>query len=286
MKGIKLGQMNRLRVVREEDDTLILALYRNDETTVSLPKREADPELSVGDGIEVFVYSGGDDSYVATTRTPKAMMGEIAHLKVVQVNRTGAFLDWGLPKDLLLPYGEQKSEIHAGMHCTVFIHKAKFSDRAVASQRLNRHIGNSRARYQPGERVDIMVITQTELGYKVVVNHHHWGLLYNNEVFEPLKRGLKTTAWVKKVVDDDKVDLSLYPPIRERIDNATESVLQVLKSNGGFLSLHDKSPPEAIRKRLSMSKKNFKAAVGKLYKARLITLSPDGIRMKSSDPTD
>jgi predicted RNA-binding protein (virulence factor B family) len=282
MTGINLGQMNHLRVIRADPNGLVLAIHPDDATTVFLSRREADAQLSVGDEVDMFVYSDSSERYLATTRTPKAMVGEIAHLEVVAVNPTGAFLDWGLPKDLLLPYGEQRGEVAEGMHCTVFIHKDQFAERAVASQRLNRHIGKSPADYQPGEEVAIDVIVRTDLGYKVVVNHRHWGLLYDNEVFEPLKRGFKTTAWVKKVVADDKVDLSLYPPKKERIDNASQSILTAMENAGGFLPLHDKSPPGAIRERFGMSKKNFKAAVGKLYKARLITLDTDGIRLEKS----
>jgi predicted RNA-binding protein (virulence factor B family) len=285
MTGINLGQMNHLRVIRADRDGLVLAIHPDAAATVFLPGREAGPRLSVGDEVEVFVYSDSSERYVATTHAPKAMVGEIAHLKVVAINQIGAFLDWGLPKDLLLPYGEQKDALAEGMHCTVFIHKDKYTERAVASQRLNRHIGKSGADYQPGEEVAIVVITRTDLGYKVVVNHRHWGLLYHNEVFESLKRGFKTTAWVKKVVADDKVDLSLYPPKKERIDNASQSILMALENAGGFLPLHDKSAPGAIREQFGMSKKNFKAAVGQLYRARRIILGPDGIRLEKSSET-
>jgi len=287
MTGINLGQMNHLRVIAANRDGLVLGIHPDDATTVFLPRREAVHGLSVGDEVDVFVYSNSNEQYVATTHAPKAMVGEIAHLEVVAINQTGAFLDWGLPKDLLLPYGEQRGTLAEGMRCTVFIHKDQYAERAVASQRLNRHIGNSRADYQPGEEVAIDVIVRTDLGYKVVVNHRHWGLLYENEVFEPLKRGFKTTAWVKKVVADDKVELSLYPPKKERIDNASQAILTALEHAGGFLPLHDKSPPGAIRERFGMSKKNFKAAVGTLYKSRRITLDTDGIRLnKSLDTPD
>lgn len=285
MTGINVGQMNHLQIIATHRDGLVLAIHPDDAATVFLPRREASPRAAVGDDLYVFVYTDSNERYIATTHTPKAMVGEIAHLEVVAMNQTGAFLDWGLPKDLLLPYGEQAGSLSEGMRCTVFVHKDQYAERAVASQRLNRHIGKSAAEYQPGEEVTIDVVVRTDLGYKVAVNHRHWGLLYHNEVFEPLKRGFQTTAWVKKVVADNKVDLSLYPPKKERIDNATQTILTALEHAGGFLPLHDKSPPGAIRERFGMSKKNFKAAVGTLYKSRRISLAPDGIRL-NQDATD
>ena len=279
LKSIEVGRINRLRVLGRIEDGFMLSPEDNQGENVVFPERYAPEDLLEGDEIDVFVYSHTGDSLVATTQVPKAMIGEIAYLKVVEINQIGAFLDWGLPKELLLPFGEQKEHITEGGFCTVFIHQDKYSLRAVASQRLKRHIGKTPANYRPGEQVDIQVVSHTDLGYKAVVNNRHWGLLYEDQVFKPLPRGLRTTAWVSRVVADEKVDLRLAPPARERFSQGAEQILAKLEAEGGFLGLHDKSPPDEIRACFGMSKKNFKAAVGKLYKARLITIDSEGIRL-------
>jgi len=289
---IEVGRMNRLRVDREVDFGVYLTPINSPPTAtddteeskkrdgILLPGRYVPEGLEIDDEIAVFVYADSEDRLLATTETPKAMAGEAAFLRVVAVNRTGTFLDWGLPKDLMLPYGEQKRELEPGQFCTVFVYKDKYSDRVVASTRLNRHIGLTRARYKPGQQVDIMVVARTDLGHKVIVNNEHWGLLYENEVFKPLRNGMHTTAWVKKVVNDDKVDLTLSPPIAERFGVVAGQVLKAIEANDGFLPLNDKSSPEAIRRHFGISKRDFKAAVGKLYKLRMITIKADGLYIK------
>jgi predicted RNA-binding protein (virulence factor B family) len=279
MSKIEIGRMNCLRVVREVEMGYFLSTPDDDSETILLPSRYVTEDLGEGDEINVFVYADSEDRLLATTETPKAMVGEMAYLQVVEINQTGAFLDWGLPKDLLLPYGEQKERLYEGDFCSVFVYKDKYAERIVASQRLNRHIGKVKALYEAGEKVRIDVVTQTDLGYKVVVNHRHWGLLSENEIFKPLRRGLQTDAWVKKVVEEDKVDLNLEPPRLERFSNASEQILSDLETEGGFIGLHDKSSPDLIRRRFGMSKKHFKAALGKLYRERKITIEADGIRL-------
>ena len=279
MKSIEVGRINRLRVLGTLESGFVVTSEDKQAGTAVLANRYAPDELSEGDEIDVFGYSDTGDRLLATTQIPKAMVGEIAYLRVMEINEIGAFLDWGLPKELLLPYGEQKERILEGGFCTVFIHKDKYSLRAVASQRLNRHIGKTPANYRPGEKVDVQVVTRTDLGYKAVVNNSHWGLFYEDQVFKPLPRGLRTTAWVSRVVADEKVDLSLSPPHKQRFSQAAEQILAKLEAEGGFLKLHDKSPPEEIRACFGISKKNFKAALGKLYKARVIGIESDGIRL-------
>ena len=203
----------------------------------------------------------------------------------MEVNQVGAFLDWGLPKDLLLPYGEQKERLYEGDWCTVFVYKDKYADRIVASQRLNRHIGKTTATYSTGEKVTIDVVTRTDLGFKVVVNHKHWGLLYANEVFRPLRRGMRMDAWVKRVIDGDKIDLRLDPPGKERFSQAALTILAALEEDS-FIPLHDKSAPEDIRQKFGLSKKHFKAAIGHLYKSRKITIESNGIRIVGKDPSE
>lgn len=287
---IEVGKMNRLRVDRVVDFGVYLTPLDASPSSeaepsekregILLPSRYIPDGLEIDDQIAVFVYADSEDRLLATTETPKAMAGEAAFLRVVAVNRTGTFLDWGLPKDLMLPYGEQKRELEPGQFCTVFVYKDKYSERVVASTRLNRHIGLTPAYYKSGEQVDIMVVARTDLGHKVIVNNEHWGLLYENEIFQPLRNGQRIEAWVKKVVNDDKVDLTLSPPIAERYSTVAEQVLQAVEANDGFLPLNDKSSPEAIRRRFNISKRDFKAAVGKLYKMRMITIEADGLYIK------
>lgn len=276
---IEVGHINRLRVDRELEFGVFLSALdsENSEDAILLPTRYIPEGLEIDDEIDVFVYSDSEDRLLATTETPKVMAGQAAFLRVLAVNRTGAFLDWGLPKDLLLPYGEQKRELQVGQFCTVFVYKDKYSDRVVASTRLNRHIGMSEAEYDAGDKVEIMVVARTDLGYKVIVDNLHWGLLYKNEVFKPLNNGMKTVAWVKKVVDNEKVDLILSPPKSERFSGLAEQIMTALEAGDGFLPLNDKSSPEDIRRRFGISKRDFKAAIGALYKQRVITIQADGI---------
>ena len=277
MSDIDVGRLNCLQVVRVMSDGYLLEAPEQSASNAFLAKRHVNQALDCGDSVEVFVYADSQGRFVATTTTPRAMVGQVAFLRVAAVNDIGAFLDWGLPKELLLPYREQRQTMQVGAYCTVFVHKDPHSERVVASQRLNRHVGKTPASYSPGEEVAIHVCGRTDLGYKAVVNHAHWGLLYENEVFESLPRGEERRAWVKKVVGDDKVDLSLSPPRKQRFSDTAEAILQALEEEGGFVPLHDKSPPEAIRARFGVSKKSFKAAVGQLYKQRRITMQSDGI---------
>ncbi len=283
MSQIAIGQLNHLQVMKVMPNGLLLAPLVKPRTTAWLAGAHHGKAYSVGDTIDVFIYTDSEEHYLATTQHPRAMIDEIAYLKVLEINQTGAFLDWGIPKDLLLPYGEQKERIQEGRYCTVFIHKDKYHERIVASQRFNRHIGKTPALYRPGEEVQVDVVTRTDLGYKVVVNHSHWGLLYENEVYQHIRKGQRLAAWVKRVVADNKVDLQLSPPAKERVANASEHILHTLQQNGGYLGLHDKSSPEDIREVFGISKKNFKAALGKLYKARQIVIENDGIHLADLD---
>jgi len=268
-KELIVGRFNDLRVVDIRDGGFVLAAETTSKKTAWLDRR-ADPELTLGDNKEVFVYGDGKGRLVATTSYPEAMVGEVAYLRVVQVQNMGVFLDIGLPKDLFLPKGEQTERLASGDYCCVYVYKDKFSDRMVATQRFNRHIGQSEARYDRDQKVKIQAVAKTDLGYKVVVNNSHWGLIYHDDVVGQLKRGERRVAWVKRVVADNKLDLHLNPPKRERYSQQAERVLAALETAGGSLNLHDKSTPEEIRGRLGMSKKDFKAAIGQLYKGRKI----------------
>lgn len=211
-------------------------------------------------------------------RAPRAAVGDVAYLEVVTVNDTGAFLDWGHPRDLLLPYGEQRFRPSVGKRVLVMIY-ADQQGRPVASQKLERFIADEAAGLQAGDAVSLVIADQTDLGVKAVVNHRFWGLLYRDEANRPLRRGQRLTGYVKRLRDDGRLDLSLLPPGEARLDVVGERVLKALRESGGYLPLGDRSDPAEIKARLGVSKNAFKQAIGRLYKRQRITLEPDGIRL-------
>lgn len=212
------------------------------------------------------------------SREPMASIGDVVYLPVVTVNETGAFLDWGHSRDLLLPYGEQHFRPIVGRRVLVKIY-ADQQGRPVASQRLDRHIEDVAEGLGSGDAVDLVIADSTDLGYKAVVDRRCWGLLYRDEVTKPLRRGQRVNGYVKRVRDDGRLDLSLLPPGPARLDVVGDSILKALRESGGYLPLGDKSSAEAIKARLGVSKSAFKQAVGRLYKQGTITLEPQGIRL-------
>ncbi|TDR51844.1 hypothetical protein DFP85_11529 [Halomonas ventosae] len=211
-------------------------------------------------------------------RAPRAAVGDVAYLEVVTVNETGAFLDWGHPRDLLLPFGEQRFRPSVGKRVLVMIYEDQ-QGRPVASQKLERFIADEAAGLQAGDAVSLVIADQTDLGLKAVVNQRFWGLLYRDDLNRPLRRGQRLTGYVKRLRDDGRLDLSLLPPGEARLDVVGERVLKALRESGGYLPLGDRSEPAEIQARLEVSKNAFKQAIGRLYKRELITLEPGGIRL-------
>ena len=211
-------------------------------------------------------------------RAPKCAVGEVAYLEVVTVNETGAFLDWGHPKDLLLPYGEQRFRPSVGKRVLVRIYEDQ-QGRPVASQKLDRFVADEAEGLAAGDEVTLVIAEQTDLGLKAVVNHRFWGVLYRDDLTRPLRRGQRVTGYIKRLRDDGRLDLSLLPPGEARLDVVGEAVLKALRESGGYLPLGDKSDAAEIKARLGVSKNAFKQAIGRLYKRRLISLSPNGIRL-------
>lgn len=276
----EIGTWARLRVLRERSPGFFLDAGELGE--VLLPGSEAPAGLGEGDELDVFFYHDSEDRPVATVRTPKACLGEFAYLQVVALTPVGAFLDWGLPKDLLVPFREQKSRegMAVGRSYVVRVIRDPESGRIVATTRLARHLDQEPPAYQPGDEVDLMIYGLTELGTKAIVNGAHTGLLYANETFRRLHVGERTRGYVVRVRPHDrKIDLSLYPPGRDWIEALAGEILFELETAGGFLALHDKSPPEAIHATFGASKKAFKQATGQLFRQRRITLEADGIRL-------
>lgn len=272
-----IGLINELEVVKEVDFGIYLDGGPHGE--ILMPKRYVPEGCKPGDTLEVFIYLDSEDRLLATNEKPKAMVGDFALLTVVSVTSVGAFLDWGLPKDLLVPFREQQQTMEAGKSYLVYVYLDNESQRIVATSKLDKCVDNIPVDYEVGEEVDLLVAGQTDLGFKAIIDNSHWGMLYKNEVFQPLKTGQKLKGFIKTIREDEKIDLSLQKEGYEKIDDISQSILNKLAANSGFLSLTDKSSPDVIKQTLHISKKNFKKAIGALYKQRLISIEDNGIRM-------
>jgi predicted RNA-binding protein (virulence factor B family) len=252
-----------------------------------LPIRYIPEGTEVGQDLRVFIYTDSEDRIIATTLDPMATEGDIAFLEVNQVGEYGAFLKWGLPKDLFVPFREQHRDMEEGKSYLVKIILDEKSDRLIGSSRLDRHLKSvvdEADNLEEGGVVELMLAAKTDVGYKAVVNGKYWGLLYTNEVFSKLDQGQVTKGYIKKIREDGKIDLSLQPQgYQQQIPLAAQQVLQKIKDHDGLLLLTDKSKPEEIYKVLKMSKKAFKKAVGLLYKQRMITLEKQGLRINAED---
>jgi predicted RNA-binding protein (virulence factor B family) len=276
---VNIGKYNTLKVLKEVD----FGVYLDGESEgeILMPIRYVPKNCQIGDLVDVFLYLDSEDRPIATTEKPFAQVGEFAMLRVKSVNKIGTFLDWGIMKDLLVPFREQKVTMIEGRSYLVYIHVDQESKRIVASAKLNKFLDKTVPEYAVGQEVDIIVESETDLGYKAIVNNLHWGILYENEVFEQLAKGLKLKGYIKKVRTDNKIDLSLQPLGYVKVDPLTQMILDELKKAGGFIAISDKSEAEEVYRIFGISKKTFKQALGSLYKKRLITLGVDGIRLNS-----
>ena len=272
-----LGKMNTLQVLRRTDFGLFLD--GGDLGDILLPKRYVADHLKPGDSIEVFIMLDSEDRITATTLKPFAMVDEFACLRVVSVTAVGAFLDWGLPKDLLVPFREQKVKMREGQFQVVRIYLDRVSGRLAATAKLDKFLDKTESNFEPAEKVDLLVCASTDLGYKVIINGLHWGLVFHNEVFQPLERGQRIDGFIKQVRDDGKVDLCLQKPGYEKVTQLTDVILDYLKERGGFMPITGKSPPEEISALFGVSKKTYKQAIGALYKKRLITFENNGTKL-------
>lgn len=272
---VQIGQLNNLKVVKHADFGVYLDGGEDGE--ILLPLRDMPDSCEVGDTVEVFICYDSEDRIIATTQIHFAMVGDFAHLKVKAKESVGAFLDWGLPKDLFLPFSEQTRETRVGHYVIVYVYLDK-SDRISASMRLDRHIDKEPGEYTVGQSVDLMIAAKTELGFKAIINNRHWGVLYENEVFQRLDIGQKIKGFINKVRPDGKIDLSLTKSGYEAPDDVAEKILAALNAKGGFLAITDKTAPETIYQLFDVSKKKYKMALGGLYKKRLIAIDEDGIR--------
>ncbi len=272
-----IGKYNNLRVIKEVDFGVYLDGEQDGE--ILMPIRYVPKNCQVGDYVDVFLYLDSEDRPVATTETPYAQVGEFAMLRVKSVNKIGTFLDWGIMKDLLVPFREQKVTMTEERSYLVYIYVDEETRRIVASAKLNKFLNKSVPEYEVGQEVDLIIESETDLGYKAIINNKHWGILYENEVFEQLDKGLKIKGYIRKIRPDDKIDLSLHPLGYEKVDPIAQMILDQLKKERGFIAVSDKSDAEKVYQVFGVSKKAFKQAIGSLYKKRLITIGPDGIRL-------
>ena len=238
---------------------------------ILLPRQYLAKDWKIGDWVEVFIYLDSEDRLVATTQTPHVMVGECAHLKVAAVNQVGAFLDWGLIKDLFVPFAEQSQPMQEGRSYTVYAYVDN-NDRIAASTRLDKFLSNQTSQYSEGDAVDLLIWQQTDLGYMAVIDNKHLGLIFHHDIFQPIQPGLRIKGFVKNVREDLKIDLSLQPKQQATRDELSQKILDHLKSEGGTSMVTDKSPPEAIYKLFNVSKSSYKKALGALYKQRLIAI--------------
>lgn len=274
-----IGRFNSLQVVKHTDFGLYLD--GGDRGEILLPKRYVpkNEPSEEGDWLNVFLYLDSEDRVIATTLKPKVQVGGFASLKVAEVNRVGLFLDWGLPKDLLLPHSEEKRPLQVGDYCVVYVYLDDRTRRITATARLDRYLDNTPANYRVGQEVDLLVVERTDLGYKAIINGKHWGLIHKNELFKFIRSGMREKGYIKELRADGKISLSLQPIGHEAASGLAEQIIERLRAQGGVLALGDKSPPELISEHFRVSKGNFKKAIGGLYKQGLIRIHDDRIEL-------
>ena len=274
-----IGRYNSLQVVKHTNFGLYLDGEQDGE--ILLPNRYIPKDIPSEDEdwLNVFVYLDSDDKLIATTEKPKVQVGEFASLKVVEVNSIGVFLDWGLPKDLLLPYSEEKRQMKAGEYVVVHVYLDKHTRRITATARLDRYLDKTPATYQVGQEVDLLVAEATDMGFKAVINNKHWGLIHKNEIFKFMRAGKQEKGFVKEIRADGKISLSLQPVGQEAASSLNAKILSKLRDNDGVLAVSDKSDPELISSLFGVSKGNFKKAIGSLYKEGKIAIHPDRIQL-------
>jgi uncharacterized protein len=275
---LDIGQFNQLKVL--EIGTHGAILDGDDSGGLLLTLQQCPEALAPGDDLEVFIYLDAEGDPVPTTRRPTALLGQVAWLEVVDVNSLGAFVDWGLPKDLFIPFAEQQHTLGKGSHTLVWVYQDN-QGRPTGSTRIDHWIKDDSRGLKEGEKVSLVIADKTELGFKAVINHTYWGLLYGNELYRTIRKGLAIDGYIKRIREDGKIDLSLDQAgfSKDKIEIVTNAILASLRENDGFLAFTDKSPPPEIYAAFGVSKKVFKQAIGALYKQRRIALEGTGIRL-------
>ena len=261
---IQIGNINTLKCIEKTDKGMLLD--GEDLGELLVPNSQLPDNLAVNDTIPVFVYHDTQERPTATTIEPKVQVGQFASLHVKQVNKAGAFMDWGLPKDLLVPYNQQKVNLEEGKRHIVRVYLDARTNRIAASARIDKYLNIWPADYEDGQEVKLLIAGKTDLGFKAIVNDSHWGLLYENEVFKRIHTGQQMVGFVKKVREDGHVDLTLNKSGRAKINDFADDLLAYLEKNNGFCPINDKSSPELINRTFGVSKKTYKSTVGRLLK--------------------
>ena len=274
---VNLGQYNTLTILRRSEVGLFVD--GGELGDILLPRKYVTDSMQVGEQLEVFLYNDSEDRLVATTLRPHALVGECAYLKVVSTSYHGAFLDWGLPKDLLVPFSEQQQTLQDGYSYTVFIYIDTSTQRIAASTKLENWLSIDASHFKPRQPVDLMIYGKSDLGFKAVVDGTHLGQLYTNEIFRPLHYGEKVKGFIKQLREDGRIDLMLQLPSHIERDQLGDAIIEHLQQNQGISQLTDKSPPDTIYQTFGVSKTNYKKALGKLYKERRITIDKQQITL-------
>jgi uncharacterized protein len=275
-----IGKFNKLRVVKDFDFGLYLDGAELGE--ILLPRRYVPEGCTTDNEVDVFIYFDSNDRIISTTEIPLAQVGEFAFLHVKTVDEFGAFLEWGLMKDLLVPFREQKVPLTKGRSCVVYVFYDGKSNRIAASAKVEKHLNLTPPDYSVGEEVDLLIWKATDLGYKVIINHAHQGILYANEVFQELAVGQKMKGFIRKVREDLKIDVGLFPSGYANIKQYSDTVINYLEHQGGYADISDKTPAEIIHSLFGISKKTFKKILGDLYSQRIIMIEKEGIRLVSN----
>lgn len=281
---LRAGCTETLTVSRISDHGLYLA--DNEQQEVLLPNRYTSLSDKVGDKKTVFIYHDSEDRLVATTETPLLMVGQAGFLRVVDKTQHGAFLDWGLHgKDIFLPNRNQQGGVLVGHSYLVYLYEDAITGRCVATEKLKAYVNNDLISVKPREEVALLVASESEIGFRVIVNNRHWGMIYRNQIFRPVAVGDRMTGYVSRITDDNRIDISLQQSGFAQVKDSAEVLLRLLHENGGFLPLNDNSDPEEVKRRTQMSKKVFKRSLGMLLKRGAVTTDDKGMRL-TSRPSD
>ena len=270
-----LGQSNSLEIIKAIDQGVLLEGGHLGH--ILLPNKFLPEDYRIGQKLDVFLYLDTNDEPIATTQTPRIKVGECAFLKCVDMNKIGAFFDWGLPKDLMVPYAEQSYKIYPDLYYTVYMYQDSASNRLVGSIKLSKHLNEFNTDFKPQQQVDLLICRKSKLGFKAVINKTHLGLIHHSDVFKTIRLGEKVKGYIKEIRDDKKINLSFTLPDSHQLGSLATRILEDLKNNNGSSTLTDKSPPAEIYNKWNVSKGSYKKALGSLYKQKLIVITKEKI---------
>ncbi len=274
---IQIGKTNKLKILR--NTSVGMYLGDDDNNVVLLPKKYVESDFEIGDEIEVFIYNDSEDRVIATRLKPYIEINQFAYLNVSEVTKFGAFLDWGLEKDLFVPFKEQKHKMFEGYSYVVYVYLDELTNRIVASSKVNKFISNEVLTINQGDEVDLLVYNETAMGYTCIINSKHKGLIYHNDIYQDVRVGDQLKGYVKLIREGNLIDLSLQKIGFKHVLSSTDLILEYLREHDGYLELTDKSSPDLIERRFNMSKATFKKSLGILYRQRQVTLHEDGVRL-------